>query len=474
MNRILKLSALMMIGLISIHCSDDTVSGGGVGGETETMPARGEQIEASEQREGNAAEGWNYLINGDYVSSGIPQEIFKLQFPDVQENLLRRSGDNALLAPEFTTVTHPNGVKMVSPNCLTCHSDKVNGEFIVGLGNTSFDYSTDMSAVVPLLNLGVTAFYGADSDEWRAFEPFSKATAAVNDNIVMAARGVNPADQLTAVLVAHRDPQTLEWKDTPDLEIPSTTIPTDVPAWWLLKKKNAMFYSGIGRGDFSKFLMASSLLTLEGTDEAAEIDQHFVDVLAWINSLEAPAYPAAIDQELAAEGKQLFELNCSSCHGTYGADESYPNLLIPTATVGTDATLVEAYSEQTFGTFVDWYNESWFAQGEYPGKIVPGQGYVAPPLDGIWATAPYLHNGSVPTLEALLDSSSRPTYWERSFDNTDYDLQKVGWNYEDRDSKLSSQTYDTTLRGYGNGGHIFGDRFTDGERAAVIEYMKGL
>jgi hypothetical protein len=54
-------------------------------------------------------------------------------------------------------------------------------------------------------------------------------------------------------------------------------------------------------------------------------------------------------------------------------------------------------------------------------------GYIAPPLDGIWATAPYLHNGSVPDLATLLKSSSRPTYWLRSFDDGDYDLTNVGW-----------------------------------------------
>ena len=36
-----------------------------------------------------------------------------------------------------------------------------------------------------------------------------------------------------------------------------------------------------------------------------------------------------------------------------------------------------------------------------------------PPLDGVWATAPYLHNGSVPTLEAVLKSSDRPALWQR-------------------------------------------------------------
>jgi len=469
MRNIIKFIILLTAGMVSIHCSEDSTDSG-----VESQSSQREFIAASAQRQGDVDKGWDYLINGEYVSSGIPQGLYKMVFPDDPNNLLNRTGDNATLSPEFTTVRHENGVKMVSPNCLTCHSDKINGQFVVGLGNSSFDYSEDMSSIVPGLNFAVTSLYGAESDEWVAYQPFSRATAAVNENILMDARGVNPADQLTAVLVAHRDPMTLQWKETPDLAIPTTTIPTDVPAWWLLKKKNAMFYSGIGRGDFSKFLMASSLLTLEGTAEAAEIDQHFVDVLAWINILDAPEYPDEIDQELAAQGEKLFNLNCSSCHGTYGTNETYPNLLIPVEEVGTDATLVEAYNQPTFGTFVDWYNESWFAQGTHPGEIVPGKGYVAPPLDGIWATAPYLHNGSVPTLEALLNSPSRPVYWERSFNDTDYNFEQVGWKIEELDSKVNRQTYDTTLKGYGNGGHVFGDDLTEGERAAVIEYLKGI
>ncbi len=58
-------------------------------------------------------------------------------------------------------------------------------------------------------------------------------------------------------------------------------------------------------------------------------------------------------------------------------------------------------------------------------------GYQAPPLDGIWATAPYLHNGSVPTLHALLESSSRPRRFTRppSTDFEHYDTAHVGWKF---------------------------------------------
>ena len=64
---------------------------------------------------------------------------------------------------------------------------------------------------------------------------------------------------------------------------------------------------------------------------------------------------------------------------------------------------------------IDWYNRSWFSKGDHPAKLVPFNGYIAPPLDGVWITAPYFHNGSVPTIEAVLNSKFRPTYWTRDF-----------------------------------------------------------
>lgn len=123
---------------------------------------------------------------------------------------------------------------------------------------------------------------------------------------------------------------------------------------------------------------------------------------------------------------------------------------------------------------VDWYNESWFATSYPTSYFEPEAGYVAPPLDGIWATAPYLHNGSVPTLEDLLNSYQRPDYWHRSGESNDYDYQKIGWNYTVEKNGKGKWTFDTTLPGYSNTGHYFGDHLTKGERGAVIEYLKTL
>jgi hypothetical protein len=256
------------------------------------------------------------------------------------------------------------------------------------------------------------------------------------------------------------------------LEVSPEVIPTDVPAWWMLKKKNAMFYNGFGRGDFGRFLMASNLLTVNDTAESREVDAHFNDVLAYINSIEAPVYPKPVNKALAKKGGIIFVQNCSKCHGNYGAGGKYPNLLIPESEIQTDSALYKS-NYQSY-QFVDWFNNSWFAQGDHPAMLQPFNGYIAPPLDGIWISAPYLHNGSVPDLESLLNSSKRPAFWSRDFDNPEYDYEKLGWKYEAQPGPGGTTVYNTQLEGYGNYGHTYGDRLTNNERKALIEYLKTL
>ena len=111
-------------------------------------------------------------------------------------------------------------------------------------------------------------------------------------------------------------------------------------------------------------------------------------------------------------------------------------------------------------------------------------GYQAPPLDGIWATAPYLHNGSVPTIYHVLKSGERPRIFTRSFrgDALEYDQRGVGLKFRTLanapDPSLPAidrrKVYDSTQPGRGNSGHTFGDRLTEEQRMAVIEYLKTL
>lgn len=434
-------------------------------------------IPVSAQRIGDAEIGYQYLISGAYMSSGIPYDAYIRGFGEDNSNLLGRTGDNAKVLYDYTVVTAANGVQIVSPNCMSCHAGFVNDEFIVGLGNHAGDFTINRAENISLLSSGISLLYGGqESDEWKAYDQFRKSILAIGPKTLTETKGVNPADKIAQVLASHRDKNTLAWRDEPYVDVDDEVMPTDVPAWWLLKKKNAMFYNGMGRKDFCKSFIGSSLLTMADKAKAEEIDKNMVDVLAYINSLEPPSYPFTIDTDLVAQGKPIFEENCVKCHGSYDSEADYPNLMVSLKTIGTDPELSNRYTESSAlnAYFFDWFNTGWFGTGTAPLELFSEGGYIAPPLDGIWATAPYFHNASVPTITDVLNSKNRPIYWSRSYNSTDYNTEKVGWNYTVESSKMDKNTYDTTIKGYGNKGHTFGDDLSDTERKALLEYLKTL
>lgn len=425
-------------------------------------------IPASTQQTGDVAKGYEYLTTGDFLKSGVPYSYFIMANGKATGNILNRTGKNATVGHNYNVITN-DGVDMVVPTCLHCHAQHFDGKLIIGLGNNFLDFSAISKLnVTPQINMLKIAAPG----QYKLAKPFFTAYTTTHPYMETEVRGVNPADRLAMILVAHRDPQTLKWNDEEMLPIPKEVIPTDVPAWWLMKKKNAMFYSGFGRGDMGKFLMLSNLLTVSDSSEAREVSSHFGDVLAYIRSLEPPKYTQPIDETKAAKGKMVFIDNCSRCHGTYGSDGSYPNLLVPERVIGTDSMLCQGVQQSA--PFVNWFNNSWFVQGESPAQLVPFNGYIAPPLDGVWITAPYLHNGSVPTIESLLNSKLRPAYWTRDWSSPDYDYKKLGVKFTGQKEPVAKQTYNTMLPGYGNYGHYFGDHLSDEERDNVMEYLKTL
>lgn len=429
-------------------------------------------IPPSQQRTGgDPQKGYEYLVTGDYVKGGIPYSVFVMGMGKDKTNLLQREGFNEKLSYEYTAVKALNGEMVVAPNCLQCHAQEYDGKLIMGLGNTLIDFSNNQKVNVRNLERVENFLKLTSPKKYEAAADFIKVGKTIGPLLNTEVRGVNAADRLAAILAAHRDPVTFAWLDEPALKLPSEVIPTDTPPWWLLKKKNAMFYNGFGRGDFGKFLMASNLLTVNDTSESREVDLHMPDVLAYIYSLEAPHYTGPIDTDLSTKGEQLFNKNCTSCHGTYGKQAAYPNLLIPAAVIRTDSLLSTSNYSNT--QFVEWFNKSWFTTGDHPARLEPFNGYIAPPLDGIWISAPYLHNGSVPTLSALLNSKARPVYWERNFEKQEYDHLEMGWKYATKEQP-GKNTYNTTLPGYSNAGHYFGDRLSAEERSAVIEYLKTL
>lgn len=429
-------------------------------------------IPPSKQRKGDAAKGFNYLVYGDYVRSGIPYKIFRMAYGKADSTLLPRTGINAQVPYDFNALRMPSGKVIVAPNCLQCHAMPFDGKLVIGLGNAGIDFTKSRGINAGSVAMMEQVLKSRFPDDYEDAKTFLAVTRTIAPDLVADTRGVNLADHLAALLVAHRDPQTFHWSDSALLKNDHAAIPTDTPPWWLLKKKNAMFYNGFGRGDFGRFLMASNLLTTGDTSESRMVDEHMPDLLAYIYSLQPPPYPKAVDKPLVAKGKQVFTANCASCHGSYGARGRYPNLLIPGPIIQTDSLLYT--SNYSTPQFVSWFNRSWFRSGDHPARLEPTNGYVAPPLDGIWVSAPYLHNGSVPTLEGVLNSRLRPRYWSRDFEHPQYNYDNPGWVYREETAGGKPEIYNTDQAGYGNRGHYFGDHLSDAERKALIEYLKTL
>jgi len=434
-------------------------------------------LPAATQRDGDPALGYEIIVNRGYVSCGVPLSAYRAAVADTPPDLSLqppgRLGRNAELPYNFNATTNHDGVELVVSNCLACHGAEFNGELVVGLGNAFADFTTEPMAGIE--RLGLLVEDGPEADAWRRW---ADRIGAIAPYMVTDTLGVNPAPNLTMALMAHRDPQTLAWLDEPQLAPPPREpLPTAVPPWWRMQKKNAMFYHGGGQGDHVPYMMLKSLVCTDDPAEAREIDTWFSHVRAFIAALEPPAWPYALDTALAAEGQGVFERHCAACHGTYGEDESYPNLVVALEQVGTDP----AYALQAVEAerFIRWFNGSFYGR---TAQARPAPGYVAPPLDGIWATAPYLHNDSVPSIAALLESSTRPRFWRHVLEPREYDTETLGWRHEvlghGKDGAAGEaearRIYDTSRTGYGNGGHAFGDVLSERERTALIEYLKTL
>jgi len=436
------------------------------------LPYKLVAIPPSPQQEGGDPEaGFDFLVNGDYIGSGVPFGLFKRQLLKEPDTILKRKGINERVPYAVTAFVAPNGVKVVNGNCLTCHASPFQGEIVIGMGNSFSDYRRNLSGMAKLMNFGMNLKYKKSAKEYQAFKDFGKYFKEVAPHIETNQAGANPAFRLAEACMMHRDPVDLTYVKEPNFEINKYPIATDVPALWHVKKKNALYYNGIGRGDFTKLLFQASVLGIPDSAAARKAVTNFKDVLAWLNSLEPPTYPNTVDLALVAKGEVLFESKCSNCHGTYGEKESYPNKLVSLDEVKTDPLYAKyAYTSG----IVEWYNNSWFAQTSPRSYFEPELAYMAPPLDGIWATAPYLHNGSIPNLEAVLNSKMRPRYWSRTGEQAAYDFTRVGWVYQVQATPEGKWTFNTDLPGYSNIGHYFGDEFNTAERQAVIEYLKTL
>lgn len=252
----------------------------------------------------------------------------------------------------------------------------------------------------------------------------------------------------------------------------------DAPPWWHFYKRPYLYIDGFAQKGH-RGLMQFAMIPENGPEFFRKHESDFQDVYAYLSSLRPPKFPGPVDARLAEKGRGVFESNCSHCHGTYGDNWTYPNVRVSLDEIRTDAVRLKALT--LAGR--EKYARSWFAHAGEPDEqmtITDPDGYVAPPLDGVWASAPYLHNGSVPTLWGVLHPSERPEVWRPT--SQEMDSEKIGLTvevvdevpFDERDSAVRRSYFDTRKFGKGNQGHEFPDRLSPPQKRAVLEYLKTL
>jgi mono/diheme cytochrome c family protein len=450
------------------------------------------------QREGDPERGRQLLLdNGTpevpYLSCGVPEAVVRLAGLDSSWGSALKISDrrDKDLPYESNYVVRPSGVRVVATNCLLCHAAKLGGQVVIGMPEVNRDFTEENPFTGDsgaLLRLAASFLLDEPTQvELARILRVAEASAAFpRPNTI----GINPADSMFGMLAMHRDPTTLVWQDTPDPAagpVPSRILFSDVPALWNTHRRPHLFSTGFAHGDHARVMMTASLLCVDDRSEAEKIDAYFPDIRAYIESLRAPKYEAvsgrSIDSELAGRGQAHFANLCRRCHGDKDGEGGLePRLFVPLAEVGTDPIYAEVTADkndlpeaQTIHYFFEFFNRSWYGTYGAAGKLVrpSSPGYVPPPLDGVWATAPYFHNGSVPTLDGVLDPARRPRIFKRSFDPDAYDFTRAGYPYEEVAAKRGDPAvYDTNELGNSNQGHPFAAALTDIQRSELLEYLK--
>jgi mono/diheme cytochrome c family protein len=193
----------------------------------------------------------------------------------------------------------------------------------------------------------------------------------------------------------------------------------------------------------------------------------------WIWKLPPPKYPYTIDAALSSQGAAVYAQRCLQCHADHRFRDG-----VKTGTrvgqvedadqIGTDRHRLDSYTAEFATNQYGLYPDSPFRFTHFRKTT----GYANQPLDGIWARAPYLHNGSVPTLRDLLDDpANRPAVFYRGYDL--FDRERVG--FVSTVPAAGGQTffrYDTSVPGNSRDGHLYGTTLNDADKRAIVEYLK--
>jgi hypothetical protein len=251
------------------------------------------------------------------------------------------------------------------------------------------------------------------------------------------------------------------------LELPMDEIvgTVDLPSIWKQRMRRGMWLHWDGNNDSVEERNKSAAIGAGATPDSLDLPS-MARIEEWLLDLEPPAFPAdRIDRVRAAEGQGVYERACARCHAPNGAQIGQVTELTE---IATDAERLHSFTPElakrmnTIGRDKPWAFR----------RFRKTNGYANMPLDGVWLRAPYLHNGSVPTLRALLFPEERPQVFYRAYDV--YDWKNLGFVSAGAEAEAEGVRFDTTVKGNSNAGHLYGANLTASERESLLEYLKTL
>ncbi len=365
--------------------------------------------------------------------------------------------------------------------CAACHTGRAAGRTVVGLGNKRIDVGAVGRAVLDLaLAYRLTEPLLGASGRGLVRRALALARLLTDPRVTNRTQGLVPTALVATWFLRARDPC------APPQAIPAAV---KVPHLWGYGEKRSVgsFCDGLGDGRVAGW-GAMVEATAGQRPETIRAYLPKVEALeATLDRLLPPRFPLPVDPAAAARGAVVFAGTCARCHGRYERDgDGFPRfeapLHVPWEEVGTDDERLRVRTPQ----LLHGIDTSPLADVVRRTRLPPG--YFAPRLDGVWARFPYLHNGSVPSLRALLTPpESRPEAFslQDAGEAWRFDALGVGLTVPGRGSAGERRLLEAARRGarhvfwaarpgQSNRGHPFGTALSAAEKQDLLAFLETL
>jgi hypothetical protein len=409
----------------------------------------------------------------------------------------------------------PSPIPFVGFNCAVCHTARLarkapeDGIVILGMANARIDLVAFGEAVKTSLldeqRLTVSTIAAAYEtvehkplglfDKMAIYTWLSGARQAIRADLPMRGTPFSGADIRNSALLPSGPARNQPIEETVRFLLDETPNPaggsSKIPCLYRQDRREwAQFDGSVGdpilRNSLAALGVGASIYNLRMPGILHTLQQAYV----FVKTLEAPRYaevitdPAsAVDPGRAERGRAVYAQYCSACHGTPNGDQwvkgARQGAVIPVSEIGTDPARVEFRYYATLAQLI--YN--FFPDG-HPLKPNPAdlrtappaaRGYITEPLEAAFTRAPYLHNGSVPTLAQLINLAPRPAVFYRG--KTEFDGAEIGIAAPAQPDSGHYFRFDTGVYGNSNQGHDYpwpyhGPGWDEEALKDLLDYLK--